>query len=224
MKSINESKRRRMQKVISRKRLKKKRRNRKNLYRRNVTNQALDINVNQARDAAEKEEKKVKEMNIEVVHVDENAVGSVAENETSVVHLTIEIDRKTLNEIQTKIVMKVVAVVRLINTAKSHHLALEEIAPLIVPETVHRNVQEMTNLGDVVRNQSHPAKVPHQIATAQMIRDTINVHIIKNRRRSIRRNHPKNMTAPMMTIAITKRKRRKANVKDLDPEDADKQC
>lgn len=222
MKSINESKRRRMQKVISRKRLKKKRRNRKNLYRRNVTNQALDINVNQARDAVEKEEKKVKEMNIEVVHVDENAVESVAENETSVVHLTIEIDQKTLNEIQTKLVMKVVAVVRLTNTAKSHHLALEEIAPLIVPETVHRNVQEMTNQGNVVRNQSHPAKVPHQIATAQMIRDTINVHIIKNRRRSIRRNHPK--TAPMMTIAITKRKRRKANVKDLDPEDADKQC
>lgn len=222
MKSINESKRRRMQKVISRKRLKKKRTNRVNLYRQNVKNQVPDINVNQARDAVKKEEKKVKEMNMEVVHVDENAVESVAENETSVVHLTIEIDRKTLNEIQTKIVMKVVAVVRLINTAKSHHLALEEIAPLIVPETVHRNVQEMTNQGNVVRNQSHPAKVPHQIATAQMIRDTINVHIIKNRRRSIRRNHPK--TAPMMTIAITKRKRRKANVKDLDPEDADKQC
>lgn len=224
MKSTNESKRKRMQKVISRKRLKKKRTNRENLYRRNVTNQALDINVNQARDAVEKEEKKVKEMNMKVVHVVENAVENVAEIETSAVHLMIEIDQKTLNEIQTKIDMKVVAVVRLINAAKSHHLALEEIAPLIVPETVHRNVQEMINLGDVVKNQSHPAKVPHRIATAQMIHDTINVHIIKNRRRSIRRNHLKNMTAPTMKIAITKRKQRKANVKDLDPEDADSQC
>lgn len=89
----------------------------------NGKSRTQDLNVSQARDGVEKE---MKEMSMAVAHIDENAAESEAEIETSVVHLMTDTEAKMLKEVQTKIDMKIVAVVQLINIATNHHLAHEE--------------------------------------------------------------------------------------------------
>lgn len=93
--------------------------------------------MNLVRDVAEKEAKILKEVNMEVVHDEENAVESVVEIEavetkTSAVHLMKGTEIETLRGIQTSIDLKVGVVVQLrslINMATNHHLLLGEIVP-----------------------------------------------------------------------------------------------
>lgn len=161
----------------------------------------------------------MKKVIMEVVRVDENAVEIGAGIETNAVRPMIETEVEILREIRTEIDMRAVVVVRLINEVISHLLALKTIVPEIARETVQLNGQETINAGDDAIDR--PAEVPYLITIAQTVQDTIDVHIIKNRRKNTRRNHPKSMTAPTM-ITATRRKRRRANEKDPGRKDGDK--
>lgn len=195
MKSTKENKRQR-------------KRRRKNLRRKKshdlchvkVSIQLQNQNVNPA--LAMRAKKKVTE-------IDENAVESVAMIEVSAVHFMIETSTKRLNEIQTKADMKIVVVGRLTNIVISP--VLEENVQTILQDVVHPSAQEMTNTGDTADTRIHPTKVYHLIKV-QIDRDTINDRIIKNLK--TRKNYQKSMIVPTMMIAITKRKQRKANVRD----------
>lgn len=189
-----------------------------NLCRVSVTNQIQEFKIKLAQDVAEKEVNEVRKMIMEVVRVDGNAVEIEAVIETSAVHPMKETEIETSKEIRIEIDMRAVVVVLLINNVKSRLLAPGEIVPEIALETVQSNGHETTSPdGDAI---NRPVKIPYLKAIAQTIQETIDVPIIKSLRKNTRKNHPKNMTAPMM-IAVTRRKQRRANVRDLDREDGD---
>lgn len=185
-------------------------------------NRIQEHKINQAPDVAEKELNEVKKLIMEVVRDDGNAVEIGAVIETSAVHPMIETEAEILIEIRTETDMRAAAVVPLKKIVISLLRALGGIVPEIVPETaletVQLNGQKTINPGDAAIDRA--VKVPCPKAIAQTGQDTIDVQIIKSLRKSTRRNHLKSMTAPTR-IAATRRKQRRANVKDLDREDGD---
>lgn len=83
------------------------------------------------------------------------------------------------------------------------------------------SAQETINTGKTTKNRVHQTIVRHRTATVQLTLCATNVRIIKNRRKNTRRSHRKSTTVPKMT-AISRRKLKKVNVKDLDRRDDDK--
>lgn len=163
------------------------------------------------------------EMNMEVVLVavtvaeikTTNVIGTTettaeigVEIEIGAVHHMTETEHEMWIEPHTKVDKTTAAAVLSINTT-AIHLVLGQIG------------QKTINIVDVKKELVRPVAAPHRIVTAQTIHATINVLIIKSQKRSTRKSHPKNMTV-RMTIVMSRRKPRKANVKGPDQKVTDK--
>lgn len=139
---------------------------------------------------------------IEVVTVELKPKEVATENE---VHRTIETDQKLMIESRKGIDMTNAVAVPWTDT----------IAILVVHELIAR---KMTNLADDMADHHRTAGIHRpKIVTVRMNGTATKNPIIKNRR-STRKSHQKNTTAPMM-IVTSRRKRKKVNADDPDPDE-----